>query len=143
MDKTVSTFEALFLPQNFKHLTGVNSKLSGSDFFYLAVRNRISPGEVMLANDGTTDLKLDVLPQLMNIHLTARMAGDYDHSKSLLITDKIAGTVTAAMGFKQSKGLYLPNTALRKDVREITVQTTRHRVVAIFIKQSRIAGGMI
>ena len=35
-------FEALFMPQNFKHLTGVRSKLNGSDFFDRATRNRIS-----------------------------------------------------------------------------------------------------
>ena len=80
------------------------------------------------------NLKLDVLPQLMCIHITARMVGDYDHSKSLLITDKIAGTVTAAMGFKESKGIYLPNTALKKDVRDITTQATRRRVIAILTK---------
>ena len=132
--RTSACFEALFMPQNFKHLTGVRSKLSGSDFFDLAVRNRISPKDISLANDGTTDLKMDILPQLMKIHLTARMVGDYDQSKSLLITDKIAGTVTAAMGFTLAKGVYLPNTALKKDVREITIQATRRKIAAIFIK---------
>ena len=32
----------------------------------------------------------------MNIHLIARMVGDYDNSKSYLVTDKLAETVTAA-----------------------------------------------
>ena len=127
-------FEALFMPQNYKHLTGVRSKLNGSDFFSLAVRNRISLNDITLTNDGVTDLKLDILPQLMNIHLTARMIGDYDQSRSLLITDKIAGTVTAAMGFTRTNDMYLPNTALKKDVREITIHATRRRVAAIFIK---------
>jgi len=134
MGDTLNYFEALFLPQNFKHLTGIRSKHSGADFFNLAVRNRISPNDIVLANDGTTDLKLDVLPQLMNIHITARMVGDFDHSKSILVTDKIAGTVTAAMGFKKTKELYLPNTALKKDVRDVTAKTTRQRVIATFIK---------
>lgn len=135
-NKNVSVhFEALFLPQNFKHLTGVKSKLSGTDFFNLAVKNRISVKDIEPASDGTTDLKLDVLFQLMNIHYTARMIGDYDHTKSLLVTDKIAGTVTAAMGFTMSSnGMYLPNTALKKDVRDITTKATRHRVIAIFAK---------
>ena len=127
-------FETTFLPQNFKHLTGVRSKFSGADFFDLAIRNRISPEDVTLAVDGSTDLKLSVLPQLMNIHITARMVGDYDQSKSLLITDKVAGTVTAAMGFIQTNGMYLPNTALKKDLREITIQATRRKIEAMFIK---------
>ena len=133
-DNKATYFEALFLPQNFKHLTGVNSYLSGADFFSLASRNRLSPTEISLADDGTTDLKLDVLPQLMNIHKTARMVGDYDYSKSLLIADKIAGTVTAALGFTQSKNMYLPKSALKADVREITLNTSRRRIVSIFTK---------
>ena len=130
-DNTVF-FEVVFLPQNFKHLTGIFSKLSGLDFYNLAVKNRLSPRDIALADDGTTDLKLDVLPQLVRIHTTARMVGAYDQSKSLLVTDKVAGTVTAAMGFIQTKGMYLPNTALKKDVREVTQFATRYRVVAIF-----------
>ena len=138
-DNNTAGFETLFLPQNFKHLTGVGSRLSGADFFGLAVRNRLSPNEITLAKDGTTDLKLDVLPQLMNIHLTARMAGDYDYSKTLLVADKIAGTVTAALGFVQTKNIYLPKTALKADVRDITVQSTRRRIIAIFVKPRKDA----
>ena len=84
-----ASFEALFLPQHFKHLTGVKSRLGGADFFDLAVRNRLSPNDIVLTDDGIVELKLDVLPQLMNIHITARMVGDFDRSKSLLITDKM------------------------------------------------------
>jgi len=40
------------------------------------------------------------------------MVGDYDNSRPLLITDKLAGTVTVAMGFLAVDGLYIPNTAL-------------------------------
>jgi hypothetical protein len=129
----------LFLPQNFKHLTGVSSKLSGADFFGLAVRNRLSPNDVTLAKAGTTDLKLDVLPLLMNILLTARMVADYGYSKSLLVADKIAGTVTAALGFVQAKNIYLPKTALKADVRDITVQAARRRVIAILVKSRKDA----
>ena len=138
-DNKSTGFETLFLPQNYKHLTGVSSKLSGADFFGLAARNRLSPNEITLAEDGTTDLKLDVLPQLMNIHLTARMVGDYDYSKSLLVADKIAGTVTAALGFVQAKNIYLPKTALKADVRDITIQSTRRRIVAILVKPRKDA----
>ena len=132
--KSVITFESLFLPQNFKHLTGVRSKLSGADFFGLVIRNKLSPSEIELADDGTTDLKLDVLQQLMNIHKTARMVGDYDQSRSLFIADKIAGTVTAAMGFVHSMNYYLPKSALKTDVRDITLKTTHRRIIAIFVK---------
>jgi len=133
-DGKVITFESLFLPQNFKHLTGVHSRVSGADFFGLVIRNKLSPSVIELADDGTTDLKLDILPQLMSIHKTARMVGDYDNSRSLFIADKIAGTVTAAMGFIHTMNYYLPQSALKSDVRDITLKATRHRVIAIFVK---------
>jgi len=63
------------------------------------------------------------------------MVGDYDFSRSLLVADKVAGTVTAALGFVQSKNFYLPKTALKADVRNITIQSTRRRIAAIFVKQ--------
>jgi len=70
----------------------------------------------------------------MSIHIVARMVGDYDNTKPLLIADKFAGTVAMAMGFTNVNGLYIPNTALKLDVRDITVKATRSRVAAIFVK---------
>ena len=84
-------FEAAFLPRNFLHLTGAETKLSSVDFYDLAIRDRLREKDFRFAVDGTTDKKLDVLPALMNIHVTARMVGDYDYSSSFLVTDKLAG----------------------------------------------------
>ena len=138
-DSVVICFETLFRPQNFMHLTGVKSRLSSEQFFNAALNNRLSVHDISILDDGAVDLKLDVLPQLMNIHTTARMVGDYDNSKPLLITDKFAGTVTTAMGFARVNNFYVPNTALKKDVREITTQATRRKVAAIFVKNKHDA----
>ena len=129
-----AAFEAVFFPRNYMHLTGVSSRLKGDLFYQAAVGNRLSTNDIMLSADGKTEQKLVVLPQLMNIHLTARMVGDYDNSKPLLIADKFAGTVTTAMGFININGLYIPRTALKVDMREVTTQATRLRIAAIFIK---------
>ena len=131
--ETASCFEAAFLPRNFPHLTGVRTKMKSTNFFDLAVKNRLKESDIELPSDGTATLKLAVLPSLMNIHLNARMAGDFDFSKSLLVTDKIAGTVIAAMGFVKNGSIYVPNTALNTDVRDITVKPVQ-RIAAIFIK---------
>jgi len=127
-------FETFFACQNFMHLTGVKSHLNSDHFFRAATSRRLSTKDITIPKDGTVDLKLDALPQLMNIHRSARMVGDYDNTKPLLITDKFAGTVTAAMGFVCINNFYMPNTALKKDVREITTQATRRKVAAIFVK---------
>ncbi len=70
----------------------------------------------------------------MSVHTTARMIGDYDNSRPLLVTDKFAGTVTMAMGFVKVNDVYIPNTALKRDLRDITTKSSRYRIIAIFSK---------
>jgi len=127
-------FEALFRPENFLHLTGVKTNLEASLFLYTAINRKLSPSSITFDVSGTARIKLEILPRLMSIHVLARMVGDYDNTKPLLITDKFAGTVTMAMGFAYINGLYIPNTALKLDVRDITSKATRRKVAAIFVK---------
>ena len=106
-----------------------------SDFFFRAALNkRLSPDSIAFDQGGATELKLEILPQLMAIHTTARMVGDYDNSRPLLVTDKFAGTVTMAMGFIYVNDVFIPNTGLKIDVRDITSKATRRRIIAIFSK---------
>ena len=126
-------FETSFLPRNFLHLTGVRTKLNSTTFYSLALRDRLSEKDIDFTDDGTTAKKLDVLRSLMNIHKTARMVGDYDHSQRLLVTDKLAGTITSAMGFRKDGDYYMPNTALKTDVRIISKKPVQ-RIAATFLK---------
>ena len=83
----IGYLEATFLSRNFKHLTGVSSELSSVQFFNDALDNKLSPVNISFLDDGTITLKLSVLPNLMNIHLNARMVGTYDQSGIKLISD--------------------------------------------------------
>jgi len=135
VDKDEPAFvETLFQPQNFLHLTGLQTNLSSERFYDAALHQRLKISDVSIKTSGVTELKLQILPKLMAIHVTARMIGDYDQSQPLLITDKFAGTVAMAMGFAFVNGVYIPNTALKKDLRDITANATRRRVAAIFTK---------
>ena len=135
--------ETAFLPQSFLHLTGVElvkkekegeiSESRSSDFLNKCQKGQLSPKEFNLAANGTTEMKLRVLPQLMNIHRTARMVGDYNHTKTVLKTDKLAGNVTGCIGFIKSKNRYYPNTALREDIRDVTENPTK-KIYAILRK---------
>ena len=127
-------FEALFRPENFLHLTGVKSNLEARLFLYTAINRKLSPSNITFDPRGTARIKLEILPRLMSIHVFARMVGDYDNTKPLLIADKFAGTVAMAMGFANINGLYIPNTALKLDVRDITSKATRRKVAAVFVK---------
>jgi hypothetical protein len=135
----IQYLETLFLPRNYKHLTGVESSskaVKSSDFYNLCLSGRLSPDDFELHKNGTTDMKLSVLPQVMNIHKNAKMIGNFNSIKFELITEKIIGTVTACIGFVCENNFYVPNTVLREDTRTV-VETPAKRIIAIFQKEIR------
>ena len=138
IDGKAAQFEASFLPRNFLHLTGVRTELNSTTFFNLALRDRLREQDIAFAADGTTDKKLDVLKPLMSIHKNAKMLGDYDNSQRLLVTDKLTGTVTFAMGFRRDGEFYMPNTSLKTDMRTISKNPIQ-RIAAIFVKEMKEA----
>ena len=110
-------------------------KLNAYEFYDLLKNVTITVDKYELKiKDITTDLKLQVLPQLMEIDKMANMIGDFSEHNIFLQTEKIAGNVNACMGFvkDEKKKLYLPNTALNKDIRDITKE--RSKIIAILKK---------
>lgn len=78
-------FETLFMASNFMHLTGIKliNHVHATAFYNLCLDRRLRVDDYELASDGTTDLKLDVLPKLFSVNLNANMWGDYnDRGKS-------------------------------------------------------------
>lgn len=129
------SFECVFYPRNFLHLTGakLNNSLSSVDFYTKCLHHQLSQEDFELACDGTTELKLFVLPQLVQIHKTAKMIGDFTVGKISLQTDKLVGNVRASLGFVKENNYYIPNTALKLDIRDITISPQK-RIIAIFSK---------
>jgi len=130
-----SGFEALFMPNNFKHLTGVaKDNINPVVFYNRAIGRKLSTRDITFDERGFADMKLDVLQSLMNIHKTARMVGEFDGLSERIVADKFAGTTVSAMGFNLVNSLYVPVTALRESVSNVTGKASRSRVVAIFVK---------
>lgn len=119
--------EVSFAESNFKHLTGFQTKLAPRHFFSLCVDRRLKESDFEFAADGTTQLKLQVLPLLVRSDLSARMIGDYNGSRLKLHTEKVAGGIRASIGFVQvGKGTrYVPNTLLNEDVRSLATKPDR------------------
>lgn len=117
-------FEAIFLPRHFRHLTGVEvntEKVFGSvDFYEKCLKSHLSPNDFSFAKNGTTEMKLSILPYLMKIYHFAKMVGEYNFTKLLLYTEKLAGNVAAYLSFIQDGEYYIPNTVLKEDIRDIT-----------------------
>jgi len=131
-------FESTYLAKHFLHLTGVtlnpNIYSGSSDFYKKCLRSELSVDDFSVPLDGNTAKKLTVLPQLMQIFKTAKMVGDYNFSKSRLLTEKLTGNITACMGFVRDDIYYIPNTVLKEDMRDIT-NKPQQRMLAIFRKR--------
>ena len=138
---SVGCVETLYLPQNFLHLTGLviaDQSLSSANFLSMCLDGRLTSSSFDFSKDGTTILKLSVLPQLMELHKTAKMIGDYSENRIKLNTEKIIGHVSACMGFvrsKESPDYFVPNTVLKEDIRDV-VQRPVKRILAVFKKSS-------
>ncbi len=111
--------ETIYQRGNFLHLTGVITKLSPKDFYKLCMQHRLSESDFMQAKNGTSDLKLRVLNELMHLPFRAKMIGDFDSLRLFLHTDLVAGSSYAAMGFISNRSVYIPNTALNEDTRKV------------------------
>lgn len=144
MDKHrhLSVFEISFDGSNFLHLTGVKINRNGpspvagaKDFYDRCLNHRLSVRDFEFAKDGTTALKLDVLPQMMSKNISATMIGDYNTRSPKLLTEKLAGNVRACMGFVSVKSSvrYVPNTLLKTDIRQNTSGTLR--IIATYRKK--------
>ena len=142
-EKEFKILQAQFYDYNFHHLTGtkLNSIVSSAtEFYHKSLTNTLSVNDFEFADDGTTEQKLDVLLEIMNIKASAQMLGDYNGSRINLYTNKVTGNVKGCLGFVKDSRLntYVPNTVLKEDIRKISPKPVA-KVFAIFYKDRIIS----
>ena len=135
--KNVHCLEVTFDIGNFLHMTGFKLRKPGINarhFFNLCYDKRLTEADFEFSTDGTTEMKMRVLPSLMKKNLSAKMLGDYNMSQPKLYTDKIAGSLSACMGFVRDggEGRFVPNTVLEGDIR--TKVKAADRIIATYRK---------
>lgn len=130
--------EVTFHSSNFMHFTGIDAKKSirANTFYRDALDKRLKESVIQFKNNHTTELKLQILQNIMNIPFSARMIGDYTGAYLELYTEKVAGTTTACLGLIPHNGRYIPNTILKEDIRNITPKPPG-KIFAIFRKLIR------
>ena len=137
-EKRLGKEEMFFPATSFYHLTGIkaydsNNKLLNSYKFYEILQAGGIDESKIEVKDKTTYYKLEVLPQLMKIDRLASMIGNFTGHGLVLQTNKLIGNVNACMGFiKNEKNVYIPNTALKRDIRDIA--DDRKKIVAVLKK---------
>lgn len=137
-NRKISYVEVLFTESRFLHLTGLKvnkEKISCRRFFEMCCSGQLSPQAFQFADDGTTELKLKVLPLVMTASIgNANMFGDYNNRNPKLYTEKFAGGVKAGIGFVKQKNLkpLVPNTMINADIREYIKDSVR--IIATYRK---------
>lgn len=131
----IEYFEATFLEEHFKHLTGVHTNLNAYQFFYKAKNNRLKVSEFDYKNS-TTVLKLDNLIKSMLLSSYAKMIGEFKHNKVYLSIEKIAGNNNLIIGFDEGEKINFPKTLLKGDIRDYSKEKPC-RVIAIMSKNTK------
>ena len=141
-DKCLSSmqyYEVAFHRYNFLHLTGVRLNKMGIasaiHFYQKCLDKRLKEDDFSFSKDGSTGQKLDILEKMMLIKKNVTMIGDFTDRGPKLFTEKAAGNICGCIGFVQDRNtkLNVPNTLLKKDIRDVTAQPT-YKVFAVFYK---------
>ena len=136
---SIKGFEVAFHRYNFLHLTGVrlnkNGTASAIHFYQKCLDKRLTENDFVLAKDGSTRQKLDILENMMLIKKNATMIGEFTGIGPRLFTEKVAGNVCGCIGFVKDRNtnLNVPNTLLKKDIRDVTAQPT-YKIFAVVSK---------
>lgn len=135
----VECYEVAFHRANFLHLTGAKinktNVASANHFYQKCLDKRLTEKDFNLSKDGSTGQKLDILEKMMLIKKNVTMIGDFTDKGPRLYTEKAAGNVCGCIGFVQDRNtrLNVPNTLLKKDIRDVTAQPTK-KVYAVLSK---------
>lgn len=138
----LSFFEVSFYGNNYLHLTGLKAngtkaQLHANKFYKKCLSHKLSANDFSFSADGTSKMKLEILPSIICGNLGATIIGDFNSSSPKLYTEKIVGNVRACMGFVYDAklGKMVPNTAIKEDARNL-VKSSWARVVATFRKDT-------
>ena len=135
----IDLYEVVFYRSNFLHLTGLKLNrrkiTSAINFYSKCLDGRLSEDDFIMAKDGSSVQKLEVLENMMNIKKTASMIGNFTDFGLKLYSDKIAGNTFACMGFVEDSytSLNVPNTLLKKDIRDVSSKPQK-KIYAVLSK---------
>ncbi len=139
-DNAIRYIEVIFHERNYQHLTGLELldkkgnvlRNQSMNFYRKCIDNKLSVEELQFKQDGTTQLKLEALPVLMDITKITKITGDYNNVRPYLFVDKVIGGVNFCLGLSREDNAYVPASALLEDIKRLT--DTPSQVLAILEK---------
>ena len=141
-DNTIRYIEVAFYERNYQHLTGI--ELLDKDgnvlhhqalnFYRKCIENKLGINEIRFKLDGTSHLKLQALPALMDVTKITKITGDYNNVRPYLFVDKVMGGVNFCLGLTKENKEYVPSSALLEDINKVTDAPSQ--VLAIWEKDA-------
>ena len=133
-DSEQKSVEIQFRDTNFKHLTGVETKIPAKMFYEACISNKLSVNDFKIDNKGNVQRKLNVLPALNSLFTGACQIGPYDERFGIkLRSDYMVGKNYICVGFKKQERKDFPITLLSEDIRKQTHPT--YKVIKIMKKK--------
>lgn len=134
--KSYRHFEIVFNSANFMHLTGVDTRLKPSVFYKKCLNNRLSKNDFELKNNGTTMLKLELLPKMFELNIY-RTIGDYSEFSDYIKieADIAAGNNKGTLALKNiGNNLYIPCSLLRDSIDNRISSLSKQKITYIYSK---------
>ena len=135
----IEFFEAIFLANNFQHLSGIemidsdgNRVQSATLFYQKCLDGKLKEEEIRFKDDGTTELKLNALPYVVSFIDKSKITGLFNGKGLTLEIDRLVGTVTYCLGFIQDGEYFYPGSCLLSDFCNLV--DVPSQVLAIFSK---------
>lgn len=137
--KKINFLETRFSLSNFQHLTGIRTnkkKINANHFFNLCLDKRLKFNDFEFTSIGTTELKLQALPNIFSKDISGKMVGELSSLHFKLKTERLVGNVYSSIGFVKDlkSNLYVPNTLLVGNIKDF-VNTTA-QVIETYRKNS-------
>lgn len=133
-DLKIRYIEARFLSRNFLHLTGLKFSGKYSNYFYkLCLNNQLKSKDIQIKNEITTQMKLQILKNLVSLNKKAKILGNYNVSRPKLNTELMIGNIEWCLGFIKEERYYVPNTLCKEDIRNVVINP--NRIICILSKK--------
>lgn len=132
-------YEIHFNSSNFMHLTGVDTELSAGLFYSKCIGNKLSKSDFKLKDNGTTMLKLSLLPEMFNLDIY-RTIGEFDSSGGYvkIKADVASGHNTGVLALKKINDTnYVPCSLLADHVDNTVIATSKQKILYIYSKKKK------
>lgn len=128
----MDTVDVMFLPKNFKHLTGLQTKLKPRLFFNACLGQRLSVRDISFDSRGNTQRKLEVIRAMPDVFYHPCWIGASLNNDLYINADYYVGDTRCVLsvGFRGTKDGDVPITLKKQSIREVVKKECKVYVIA-------------